>query len=159
MNYNQILELLNRDDVTEAEWQEAEAYLNEETTKHWQDYLERRQNYDDAVFSEIHAEIGKTVRNRGISTQWVLTRDEEIVPAIIVEGRYGQVWAVKKDWGYDAELVEWVNVSTASTIEKEQVHYAKKGYQIALAEFKVRYNDKSHRTYLDRSTGTIQKAA
>lgn len=157
MNYNQILELLERDDVTEAEWQEAAAYIDEAQTKHWEDYLERRQNFDDAIFTQIHAELGQIVRNRGISTEWVLTREGEIVPAVIVDGRYGQVWAVKKDWGYDAELVEWVNVSTASTIEKEQVHYAKKGYQIALAEFKVRYGHKSNRTYLDRSTATLVK--
>lgn len=136
---NDIYAFFNRDDVTEQEWLAAEAFIAEGRSKAWADYIERRENFDDAIYSDRFRRLSIAVNNRGVETEWVLVKDGEIVPARIVEGQYGLVWCVKTGWEFDADVVEWVNLSVASTIEKKRAHYAKKGYELRLAEFKTRY--------------------
>lgn len=153
ITFNEVYEFFGREDVTEQEWLAAEALIAEDEAKNWAEYLERRENFDDAIHSPRNTQLLKAVRNRGIETEWVLVKDGEIVPARLVDGRYGLVWAVKTGWDYDAELVEWVNCSTASTIEKERAHYAKKGYDFQEASFKIRHGQ--HGFYLERSTGVL----
>ncbi len=155
MDYNKIIDLFHRDDVTDPEWAEAKLWIEDAKAKAWADYLERSESFDDAYYSDAFREIGSAVELKGFKSTWVLVKDGEIVSAEIVSGKYGDVWCVKDGWGYDANLVEWVNVSVAATIEKQNAFYAKKGYQMALASFKMRYG--KHGFYLDRSTGKIEE--
>lgn len=156
MDYNKIIEMLNADELaSDSEWNEAEQYLALEAEKEWQDFLERAQVFDDAYHIAPNRNIAKAVRGKGTSTEYVLVKDGEIVPAEIVSGAYGNVWCVKDAWGKDGNLVEWVNVSVAATFEKQNAFYAKKGYQMALASFRVRFG--RYGTYLDRSTGKLEE--
>lgn len=151
---NDVYGFFNRDDVTEPEWVAAEALIAEDNAREWADYVERRQNFDDAIHQNRNRQVSDAVRKRGIETDWVLVKNGEIVPARIVEGKFGLVWCVKTGWGHDADVVEWVNVSQASTVEKERAHYAKKGYEYQLAEFKIRYG--KYGFYVDHATGQLK---
>ena len=131
-----IAELFNREGVTDSEWEQALKDIEEQQTKQWADYLERSRHYDDAVYSDPYDSRYRTyVGKKGYGYVHSLTDLEgNIVNSKIVDGRYGKVWVINKDDG----SVEWVNVSTASTFTKEQAHYRKKGYQIALCTVRVR---------------------
>ena len=128
-------ELINENKMTDELWQEVEAYCKEQISNEWADYLERKENYDDAHYSinKYYKTLQTLAENKGNVYEYVLTKDGEIVPAVIVKTKYGEAWMVKSSWDKNADVIEWVNVSVASTVEKEQKHYAKKGYQIAWA--------------------------
>jgi len=129
-------ELINANQMTDELWQEVEAYVKEKVAKDWADYCERKQHFDDAFYRKNSYDdaLQQLAQNKGSVYENVLTKGGEIVPAVIVKTKYGEAWMVKSSWDKNADVIEWVNVSVASTVEKEQKHYAKKGYQIALAE-------------------------
>jgi hypothetical protein len=129
-------DLINNNQMTDELWQEVEASTKADQAKDYADFIERQQHFDDAFYrpNYYYQVLERLAANRGYVSEYVLTKDGEIVPTTIVKTKYGQAWVVKSSWDKDADVVEWVNVSVASTVEKEQKHYAKKGYQIALAE-------------------------
>ena len=133
-----VSELFNRNDVTDAEWQEAQEFIAAERTKQWAKFLEVKENFDDAIFSEPYvAQWDAYVRNKGIGFMYSLADMEgNLVNAKCVSGQYGYVWRVEKE----DDSIDWVNVSSASTTAKAQKHYNSKGYQLVQCEVRVRQN-------------------
>tara|TARA_R110000803_G_scaffold28371_4_gene65616 strand:- start:812 stop:1285 length:474 start_codon:yes stop_codon:yes gene_type:complete len=132
-----VSELFNRNDVTDAEWQEAQEFIAAEQAKAWNEFLVRSQDFDDAFFSEPYKAEWGYVRNKGIGFMYSLADMEgNLVNAKCVSGQYGYVWRVEKE---DASI-DWVNVSSASTTAKQQKHYNSKGYQLVQCEVRVRQN-------------------
>ena len=131
-----FVELINANQMTDELWAEVEAYAHDAMDKDWSDYLERKEHFDDAYFTQspYFFNLWKLASNKGYVYEEVLTKDGEVVPSQVVKTKYGQAWIVKASWDYNAEIVEWVNVSVASSSAKKQAHYAKKGYQLVLAE-------------------------
>lgn len=131
-----ISELFNREDVTDAEWEQAAADIKAQEAKQWAEFIERSKYYDDAFYSDPYdSRFANFVANKGYGYQYSLAdMDGNVVDAKIVDGKFGQVWLVNKADG----SIEWVNVSTASTVAKEQAHYNKKGYQLVMCEVRVR---------------------
>ena len=131
-----ISEMFSREDVTDAEWAQAAANIKEQEAKQWAEFLERSNNFDDAVYSDPYdSRFMKFVTYKGYGFQYALADMEgNVVDAKIVDGKFGKVWLINKSDG----SIEWVNVSSASTIAKEQAHYNKKGYQLVSCEVRVR---------------------
>jgi hypothetical protein len=129
-------ELINANKMTDELWQDVESYVKEKVAKDWNDYVERKEHFDDAFYRKNSYDdaLQKLAEQKGVIYEYVLTKDGEVVPCQIVKTKFGEAWVVKTSWDKNADVVEWVNVSVASTVEKEQKHYAKKGYQIALVE-------------------------
>lgn len=137
-----IAELFNRDNVTNAEWSEALQEIKNQESKQWAEFLVRRNDFDDAIYSDpFVSRYRNYVEQKGLAFEWLLVdMNGKIVDAKIVDGKFGKVWAVNKEDG----STEWVNVSSASTYAKEQAHYNKKGYQIAMCEVRVRTNSQGN---------------
>jgi hypothetical protein len=74
----------------------------------------------------------------------------QVVNAKIVEGKYGEVWLVKDE----NENVSWVNVSQAKDISRQQKHYEKFGYQIALVYYHFAKGDSGF--YADKKRGVVK---
>ena len=132
----EFIELINANQMTDELWAEVEALAHDAMNKDWSDYLERKEHFDDAYFTQspFYFNLWKLASNRGFIYEDVLSKDGQVVPSQVVKTKYGQAWVVKDCWNHDAQVVEWVNVSVASTSEKQQAHYAKKGYQNVIAE-------------------------
>jgi hypothetical protein len=128
-------ELINANQMTDELWAEVEAYAQKQLDDDWASYIERKEHFDDAYHraSPYDTELKHLAERKGVVYEWVLVKDGQVVPSVVVKTKYGESWIVKKSWDYDSEIVEWVNVSVASTTEKQQAFYAKKGYQMALA--------------------------
>lgn len=129
-------ELINANEMTDELWAEVVAYADEAMRKDWDDYLERRNLFDDAYYrpSSYYTSLKNLAECKGFTYVWVLAKDGQVVPSEVVKTKYGESWIVKDSWAKDAEVVEWVNVSVASSSAKQQAHYAKKGYQLVCAE-------------------------
>jgi hypothetical protein len=129
-------ELINANQMSDELWAEAEAYAHDAMDKDWKDYCERKEHFDDAFYTQspYYFNLWKLASNKGSVYEEVLTKDGEVVPSVVMKTKFGEAWMVKSSWDKNADVVEWVNVSVASTVEKQQKHYAKKGYQIALVE-------------------------
>ena len=132
----EFIELINANEMTDELWAEVKALADDAMSKDWDDYCERKQHFDDAYFTQspFYFDLWKLASNKGVVYEDVLTKDGQVVPSQVVKTKYGQAWVVKTSWDYDAEVVEWVNVSVASTSAKQQAHYAKKGYQNVIAK-------------------------
>jgi hypothetical protein len=101
----------------------------------WETHLAVRENDDYARFSQNFEDAISTACDlEGYAYYYGLaTLDGELTTAKIVDGRYGQVWLIKKGYTADGrEDIEWVNVSVASTVAKEQKFYEGKGYQLVM---------------------------
>lgn len=134
-------ELINANQVTDAGWDEVKAYAEAGLQKDWDDYLERKNHFDDAFYtqSSYYWNLKVLAENNGYVFEHVLAKGGEVVPCEIVNTKYGKSWIVKSSWDKDAVVVEWVNVSVASTNAKQQAHYAKKGYSFVVAEVRGRF--------------------
>lgn len=145
-------ELINANKMTDELWQEVEAYVKEKVTKDWEDYLERKQHFDDAFYRKNSYDdaLQKLAQQKGVIYEHVLTKDGVVVPSVVVKTKFGEAFVVKNSWDKNAEVVEWVNVSVANTVQKQQQHYAKKGYQLALVEVRgYIYNGKVYPAWSD----------
>jgi hypothetical protein len=133
-------ELINADQMTDELWAEVAVYAQKQLDAEWDNYQERKQHFDDAVYrpSPYDTELKHLAERKGVVYEQVLAKDGQVVPSVVVKTKFGESWIVKKSWDYDAEIVEWVNVSVASTTEKQQAFYAKKGYQMVLATVRGR---------------------
>ena len=143
-----IAELFNKEGVTDPEWEQALKQIQDEERKEWADFIERREQYDDAIHSQPYvSKYRDYVSNKGYGYDYSLADlDGNIVNSRIVDGKYGEAWVINKDDG----SVEWVNVSTASSVAKRQAHYNKKGYQLVLCEVRVRTTTRGY-TFFDWS--------
>lgn len=126
-----------QENVTAEEWeafaQECDANARAvEQDKH-RIYAEDGYAFYHGAIMDKYFRMADLARNQGINWVWGLVDlDGNLVNAEIVNGKYGKIWCIKKEDG----AVEWVNVSVASTVCKEQIFYGKKGYQLAKVEYR-----------------------
>lgn len=141
-----VWELFERDDVTESEWQEALEVIEAEEKQEWANFLKRQENYDDAFYTDPWiSRFRPYIRNRGYGFVYRLADlDGNLVKSKVVNGKFGEVWMVEQKDG----SVEWVNVSVAESVAKQQAHYNKKGYQLVYCKVRVRLGQ-YHKPYLN----------
>lgn len=133
-----VEELFERNDVTDVEWAGALAVIEAEESKQWAEFLERQQNFDDAVYSNPWvSKLRSYVGNKGCGFIYQLADLQgNLVKSKMVDGKFGKVWLVEKQDG----SVEWVNVSSAEKFSRQQAHYNKKGYQLVQCTVRIRLN-------------------
>lgn len=133
---SELVELINDGKFNfedDAAVEAAQKVLDAEHTKEWNEFCERRDNFDDAIYTHPwgYDALRRILNLRGETWDWALADlGDNMVKAKIVDGKFGKVWCIEKTDG-----VEWVNVSTANTIAKEQKFYQSKGYQLAVATY------------------------
>lgn len=89
--------------------------------------------------------------NKGVSfVHGLVNLDGEVVDAKIVDGKYGEVFLVKDE----NENVSWVNVSQAKDVARQQKHYEKFGYRIALVYY--HFSSGSSGLYADKKRGVVK---
>jgi len=131
-------EYFARKDVSEQEWRELEEQILEDGKKHWQAYLKRTNDYDDAIYYPDYNEkyLLEAVANKGYVYRYVL-RDLETADLRIPEtkqGKYGYYWVLKSVSG---EFVGFLNQSSANTDQKQQKYYNSKGYEMLMVRVRV----------------------
>lgn len=129
--------IFTQESVSAQEWADYIAATEAADAKDWADFLERQQNYDDALQpSNRERKNGRYLaQNEGVDTFYFLgDLDGNILPARMVDGKFGKVWCVTESEEYGSPVVAWVTVSSASTVAKEQKFYASKGYQLVAVE-------------------------
>jgi hypothetical protein len=125
-------EIWFREDVSEQEWESHAVECEQEVRKIEQDKFRIQDEdgfpiYHDQMMKDKKSEA-RLARNHGVDFVFGLVNLQgELVNARMVDGRYGKVWCVEKSDG----SVEWVNVSVARSVAREQEFYRGKGYQIA----------------------------
>lgn len=120
-----------REDVSSQEWEDHAVECEKSAREVEQD---RQRILDEDGYAFYHNEMrsqhereARLARNEGIDSELSFVDLEgNLVDAKIVDGKYGSVWRVSKADG----SVEWVNVSVANSIEKQQKFYRGKGYQM-----------------------------
>lgn len=120
-----------RENVTAEEWEAFAEKCDAQARETEQDKIRIWNEdgytfYHGAIIDKYHR-MANLARNYGVD--WVyglVDLDGNLVDAEIVNGKYGQVWLIRKS----PNVIEWVNVSTASSVAKEQKFYASKGYQM-----------------------------
>lgn len=144
-----------RENVTPEEW-ENHAVECEKSMREIE--KDRQRILDEDGYAFYHQQMmdnkqaeARLARNHGVDFECGLVDLEgNLVDAKIVDGKYGKVWCVQVGGGQ----VNWVNVSTASTTEKEQKFYRSKGYQIANVYYHFAYGKNG--IYADKSRGVLK---
>jgi hypothetical protein len=147
-------EIFKAQDVTDEEWQ---AYIDVQVKAEEDRQKQQWQNWQDDVgdfyaggIMAIYRRKAEMAKSRGIDTEnGLATLDGEIVDAKIVDGKFGRVWRIK----HDDDSVEWVNISVAEDIKRQQAHYAKKGYQKVWIKYHYLYGQ--YGFYADKSRGVL----
>lgn len=135
-------DIWTREDATAEDWAAEVARLEAVKEAHNErelavlndiglDYIPRWYNDSDLALA----------KNHGVASFRALaTLDGELVYATAFDSRFGsgQVYRVCLSPEYNAPVIAWVNVSTASTVEKEQRHYRKHGFQLVWVTRRVR---------------------
>jgi hypothetical protein len=147
--------IFNAENITDEEWVE---YAAEQRKRSREREQQKMQNWSDDVWDfYANASISNYDRkayladNKGIDWVYGLADfDGKVLDADIVDGKYGQVWRIRNEDG----SVSWVNVSRASTVAKEQAHYAKKGVKMVTVYYRWSYG--SAGVYADKSRGVVE---
>lgn len=106
--------------------------------------------YHDKMMNDKFREAN-LARNHGVDYEYGLVDLEgNLVDAKMVDGKFGRVWCVQVGEGQ----VAWVNVSQASSVEKEQKFYRGKGYQIARVYY--HFADGQYGFYADKKRGVVE---
>lgn len=127
-------------DATPEFWQDILNAVDADQAQAHADYLKRAENHDDAYYSAPWGSSAarSAAHLNGRHYEHTLVRvNGETVTVNLVDGRYGQVWAITRTDG-SIEWTEWVNCSTAATVAKQQKFYATKGYKLVEVETRGR---------------------
>lgn len=131
-------EYFARKDVTDQEWEELEQQILDEGKEHWQKYLERTKDYDDAVYYPEYNEkyLLEAVSNKGYVYRWAVRKLEtgELLIPETKKGKYGYYWILKTLSG---DFVGFLNHSSATTDQKQQQYYNSKGYELLWVRVRV----------------------
>lgn len=126
-------EIWFKENVSPEEWeafaQKADKDAQEREQQKINNYAEDVWDFYANAMISMYSKRAEIARNQGI--YWVIglvdADSNEVVDAKIVDGKFGKVWCIKHEDG----SVEWVNISQASSIKKQQAFYRSKGYQKA----------------------------
>jgi hypothetical protein len=145
----------NQEVVSDTEWAEAIKEIEERI-----DEIEARRIRNlEEDFADFYGGIQlqsalrelSLAHSKGIDSVYGLVDlDGQVVNAKIVDGKYGEVFLVKDE----NENVSWVNVSQAKDISRQQKHYEKFGYRIALVYYHFAKGDSGF--YADKKRGVVK---
>lgn len=125
-------EIWFRENVTAEDWEafakecEAQAHaVHEDKMRVWE---EDGYTFYHNAMQQRWIKQAKLARNHGIDyVEQLVDANGNVVDASKVNGKYGYVWLIKNG----EQDYQWVNVSQASTVAKQQKFYASKGFQLA----------------------------
>jgi hypothetical protein len=141
--------------VSDSEWaeavKEAEERIDEIEARRISNLQEDFADFYGGIQLQSALRELSLAKNKGVDSVYGLVDlGGQVVNAKIVEGKYGEVWLVKDE----NENVSWVNVSQAKDISRQQKHYEKFGYQIALVYYHFASGNSGF--YADKKRGVVK---